>query len=71
MFGEMKIEIFDPEGELLKTLPGGKRKGMNFVDLVAAAEAAQGDAVAGAGSADRVRRQRWARPRPRAPTPTA
>lgn len=31
MFGEMKIEIFTPEGELLKTLPGGKRKGMNFV----------------------------------------
>ncbi len=31
MFGEMKIEIFSPDGELLKTLPGGKRKGMNFV----------------------------------------
>jgi hypothetical protein len=31
MFGEMKIEIFTPEGELLKTLPGSKRKGMNFV----------------------------------------
>lgn len=31
MFGEMKIEIFDQDGELLKTLPGGKRKGMNFV----------------------------------------
>lgn len=31
MFGEMKIEIFSPEGELLKTLPGGKRKGLNFV----------------------------------------
>jgi photosystem II stability/assembly factor-like uncharacterized protein len=31
MFGEMKIEIFTPEGELLKTLPGSKRKGLNFV----------------------------------------
>jgi photosystem II stability/assembly factor-like uncharacterized protein len=31
MFGEMKIEIFDPQGQLLKTLPGGKRKGLNFV----------------------------------------
>jgi photosystem II stability/assembly factor-like uncharacterized protein len=31
MFGEMKIEIFDPRGELLKTLPGSKRKGLNFV----------------------------------------
>jgi photosystem II stability/assembly factor-like uncharacterized protein len=31
MFGEMKLEIFDAEGELLKLLPGGKRKGLNFV----------------------------------------
>jgi len=31
MFGEMKLEIFTPEGELLKVLPGGKRKGLNFV----------------------------------------
>jgi photosystem II stability/assembly factor-like uncharacterized protein len=31
MFGDMKIEIFSPEGELLKTLPGGKRKGINVV----------------------------------------
>ncbi len=31
LFGEMKIEIFTPEGELLKTLPGSKRKGLNFV----------------------------------------
>ena len=31
MFGEMKIEIFGPDGELLKTLPGSKRKGLNFV----------------------------------------
>lgn len=31
LFGDMKIEIFDQEGELLKTLPGSKRKGMNFV----------------------------------------
>ena len=31
MFGEMKLEIFTPEGELLKVLPGSKRKGLNFV----------------------------------------
>ena len=31
MFGEMKIEIFDQDGQLLKTLPGGKRKGLNLV----------------------------------------
>ncbi len=31
MFGEMKIEIFSPDGELMKTLPGSKRKGLNFV----------------------------------------
>jgi hypothetical protein len=31
MFGEMKLEIFTPEGALLKVLPGGKRKGLNFV----------------------------------------
>ncbi len=32
MFGPMNIEIFDPEGELLKTLPAGKRKGINVVN---------------------------------------
>jgi photosystem II stability/assembly factor-like uncharacterized protein len=31
MFGNMKLEIFDSEGKLLKTLPGGKRRGMNIV----------------------------------------
>ena len=31
LFGEMKIEVFSPEGELLKTLPGGKRMGLNIV----------------------------------------
>ncbi|MGD9546559.1 MAG: WD40/YVTN/BNR-like repeat-containing protein [Candidatus Krumholzibacteriia bacterium] len=31
MFGEMKLEIFTPEGELLKVLPGSKRKGLNIV----------------------------------------
>jgi len=31
MFGDMKVEIFDPAGELIKTLPGGKRKGINVV----------------------------------------
>ena len=31
MFGSMKLEIFDAEGKLLKTLPGGKRRGVNIV----------------------------------------
>ncbi len=31
LFGPMKLEIFDAEGTLLKTLSGGKRKGLNFV----------------------------------------
>lgn len=31
MFGDLKLEIFSPDGELLKTLPGGKRKGINRV----------------------------------------
>jgi len=31
MFGDMRVEIFDPEGNLLKTLPGSKRKGINRV----------------------------------------
>jgi photosystem II stability/assembly factor-like uncharacterized protein len=32
LMGEMKLEILSPEGELIKTLPGGKRKGINVVD---------------------------------------
>ncbi len=31
LVGEMKLEIFGPDGELIKTLPGGKRKGINLV----------------------------------------
>ena len=31
MFGEMKLEILDADGEVLKTLGGGKRKGLNIV----------------------------------------
>ena len=31
MFGDMKIEILDQDGQVLKTLPGGKRKGLNVV----------------------------------------
>lgn len=31
MFGEMKIEIYNQSGELVKTLPGGKRRGINRV----------------------------------------
>ncbi len=31
MFGDMKIEILTADGQVLKTLPGGKRKGLNVV----------------------------------------
>jgi len=31
MFGDMKLEVFAADGELIKTLPGSKRKGLNFV----------------------------------------
>lgn len=29
--GDVKVEIFDPSGKLVATLPGGKRKGLNFI----------------------------------------
>ncbi len=29
LFGDMRIEIYGPDGELVKTLSGGKRKGIN------------------------------------------
>jgi photosystem II stability/assembly factor-like uncharacterized protein len=32
LFGDMKFEIFDPEGKLIKTLPGSKRKGINRIN---------------------------------------
>ncbi len=32
MFGKLQIEIFNPDGELVKTIPGGKRKGINMVN---------------------------------------
>jgi len=32
IFGDMKFEIFDPEGKLIKTLPGSKRKGINRIN---------------------------------------
>lgn len=31
IFGKMHIEIYDEKGDLIKTLPGGKRKGINRV----------------------------------------
>jgi hypothetical protein len=33
VFGEMYLEIFDPEGKLLKKLPAGNRKGINVVQV--------------------------------------
>jgi hypothetical protein len=32
IFGDLKVEIYNPEGKLLTTLPGGRRKGMNRVN---------------------------------------
>jgi photosystem II stability/assembly factor-like uncharacterized protein len=32
IFGDLKVEILDADGELITTLTGGKRKGMNRVD---------------------------------------
>lgn len=32
IFGDMKLEIYDPEGKLIKTLPSGKRRGINIVN---------------------------------------
>ena len=32
IFGDLKVKIYDADGELITTLPGGKRKGMNRVD---------------------------------------
>ncbi|HEU5453926.1 MAG TPA: glycosyl hydrolase [Terriglobales bacterium] len=31
MFGDLKLEIYDPEGKLISTVDGGKRKGLNRV----------------------------------------
>lgn len=31
IFGDLQVEIYNPEGELIKTLPGGKRRGINRV----------------------------------------
>lgn len=32
VFGDMSIEIYNSDGELVKTLPAGKNKGINFVE---------------------------------------
>lgn len=31
MFGDLKVEVYDPQGELITTLPGGKLAGINRV----------------------------------------
>lgn len=33
IFGDLKIEVFDADGESIATLSGGKRRGMNRVDM--------------------------------------
>lgn len=30
--GEVKVDIYDPEGRLVQSIPGGKRKGVNMVE---------------------------------------
>ncbi|MEM9593039.1 MAG: glycosyl hydrolase [Acidobacteriota bacterium] len=32
LFGDLKVEVYGDDGELITTLPGGKRKGLNRVD---------------------------------------
>jgi len=32
LFGELKLEIYDPQGTLLGTVPGGQRRGINRVE---------------------------------------
>ncbi|MEL7022653.1 MAG: glycosyl hydrolase [Pseudomonadota bacterium] len=32
LFGDLKAEVFDDEGQLIATLPGGKRKGLNRIE---------------------------------------
>jgi hypothetical protein len=32
MFGDLKLEVFDPQGQLVSTLVGGKRRGINRVE---------------------------------------
>lgn len=32
IFGSSKLEIYDPDGKLIKTLPAGKRRGINIVN---------------------------------------
>ncbi len=32
IFGDMRVEIYSPSGELVTTMPGGKRRGINRVD---------------------------------------
>jgi hypothetical protein len=32
MFGDFKLEVFDADGKLISTLPGGKRRGINRVE---------------------------------------
>ena len=33
MFGDLKLEIYDGEGKLISAIPGGKRRGINRVDM--------------------------------------
>jgi hypothetical protein len=32
LFGDLKIEVYDDAGELITSLPGGKRRGLNRVE---------------------------------------
>jgi hypothetical protein len=32
MFGDLRLEVYDPQGQLISSLPGGKRRGINRVE---------------------------------------
>ena len=32
LFGDLKVEIYDADGNLLRSIPGGKRRGLNRID---------------------------------------
>lgn len=46
MFGDLKLEIYDSQGELLSTTPGGKRRGLNRVEWAVRSKAPRTPAAA-------------------------
>ncbi len=46
MFGDLKLEIYDSQGKLLSTTPGGKRRGLNRVEWAVRSNAPRTPAAA-------------------------